>query len=407
MSNSWKNLKDGRVTRMCIDHFLNKMQLLKLVDHQYDGTFDKDGTKSDGELNIKLPVQFTVSDGAAMDVQDIEQKSTLMTVATQKHVDFSWTSVERATSIEQAEHDIFEPAMSTLAQTVESTILADIYKDMYSLTGTPATDPAGVAAISNAGARLTDMLAPDGDRNLLVTPTSMAKISQSAYGYFHKDSEIINALIRNYIGTAAGANWFESTMIPNHTNGTRTDTTPVCNTSTGITSGTATITTTGFTATHTMKEGDIFTIDDVYAVNPITKARQAFLQQFVCTADITLDGTDAIAVSPTPYTSGQYQNVELVSAGASKALNNLDTGGSGAASGVYAQNMLFHKSAIAVAFAKLANPDSGTWDQRKIANVSLRIWKQSDIKSDTHDTRIDVLFGYLVVRPEWCIRVRG
>ena len=409
MANTWKNLYDGRVLRQCIESFENKMQILKLVNHQYDSSFDEGGRASDGTIQIKLPLQFTVNEGANMNVRPIEQKTISFTRAIQRHVDFSWSSVEKCNEMDTAMADVFDPAMATLAQMVEYYILSNAYADVYQLVGTPNTDPATVAAISNARSRLTDMLCPDSDVNLLVTPTSMAKMSQSVYTYFHKDKEIENAFVKNYIGSSADCNWFTSTMIPKHTNGTRDDTTPVVNTSTGITSGTAVITMTAFGDGLTYKKGDIFTIDDVYAVNPITKQRQDFLQQFVVTADETETGAGDMspAVSPTPITSGDYQNVELVSAGAGKLVNNLDTGGSGAASLISAQNLMFHKSAIAVAFAKLPNPDGGTWSSKTIDNISMRIWKQSDIRSDTHDTRIDVLFGYKVVRPEFAVRVRG
>ena len=133
-------------------------------------------------------------------------------------------------------------------------------------------------------------------------------------------------------------------MIPNHTNGTRDDTTPVCNTSTGITSASASIVTTG--ADGTMTVGDIFTIADVYAINRETKERYSYLRQFVITTAITNDGTDTWTVSPVPVTSGAKQNVEIVSAGAGKAIVNVAAGGSGAASLVSAQNLAYHRDAF-------------------------------------------------------------
>lgn len=408
MSNSWKTLADGKITRRCLESFRNKLTFIPTIDHQYDNTFDKNGQKSGGNLLIRLPNQFTTSTGAAMDKQDVTERTTTMTVATQMHVDFGWTSVEECLTLDEAANRVFDPAMATLAQMVEYTILSNVYKDVYNFTGTAATDPASIAAISNARARLTQMLVPsDSNVNLMLDPVAMSKCSQAVYTYFHKNSEIEKAFIENYIGTAAGCNWFESTMVPTHTNGSRTDATPIVNTSTGITSGTAEIVTTGQTNAQTIAVGDVFTIQDVYAVNPITKQRLPFLQQWTCTEAITCDTTDTIKVSPTPYTSGALQNVELVSAGASKAIVHVAAGGSGAASTGYTQNLMYHKSAFAVAFAKLTTPSSGQSNQVAFDNISMRIWKDSDIKSDMHDCRIDVLFGYKTVRPQFAVRVRG
>src|SRR3990172_3486895 len=147
-------------------------------------------------------------------------------------------------------------------------------------------------------------------------------------------------------------------MVPNHTNGTRTDTTPVVNTSTGITSGTAVITMTAFPDAKTYVKGDVFTVGDVYAVNLETKQRYAHLQQWVVTANETETGSGDMspAVSPTPITSGAKQNVELVSAGASKAVVNLATGGSGEADAVLTQPLCYQRDAFTVVTADLEVP---------------------------------------------------
>ena len=57
----------------------------------------------------------------------------------------------------------------------------------------------------------------------------------------------------------------------------------VVNTSTGITSGSATIAVTA--GTGTIVKGDVFTIAGVFEAHPETKANTGRLQQFVCTAD--------------------------------------------------------------------------------------------------------------------------
>ena len=405
MSNTWKTLADGKIGRGTLEAFKNALTFIPTIDHQYDGRFDEKGAKSGGSILIRKPNYFTVNTGAPLDVGDITEVTDTFTVATQKHVDFDWTSVEECLSLDDAMERVFIPAGQTLAQIVEYTILSNVYADVFNFTGTAATDPASIAAISNAGARLTHNLCPREGRMLQLDPVAMSKCSQAVYTYFHQDEQIKKAFLDNYIGSAAGFNWFESTMLPVHTNGSRDDTTPVCDTSTGITSGTATITTTG--ADGTMAVGDVFTIADVYAVNPITKARLPHLQQFTITAAHTNDATDVWSVSPTPYTSGARQNVELVSATSGKAIVNVAAGGSGAASTGYTQNLAYHKMAFAVAFAKLTRPSSGECSYTSFDNINLRIWKDSDIKSDTHACRMDVLFGYKTVRPEWAVRVRG
>tara|TARA_R100001086_G_scaffold224774_1_gene142841 strand:- start:214 stop:564 length:351 start_codon:yes stop_codon:yes gene_type:complete len=113
------------------------------------------------------------------------------------------------------------------------------------------------------------------------------------------------------------------------------------------------------------------------------------------------------AVSPTPVTSGAKQNVELVSAGASKAVLNLTGGGSGAASGVYTQPLAYHKDAFTFVSADLMLPTGADAYRANNDGISMRFWQGSDIINDKHPARFDVLFGYKTLQPLWAVRVRG
>jgi hypothetical protein len=42
-----------------------------------------------------------------------------------------------------------------------------------------------------------------------------------------------------------------------------------------------------------------------------------------------------------------------------------------------------------------------------IEGISMRLWRGNDVINDRFPTRIDVLFGYKTIRPEWAVRVRG
>jgi hypothetical protein len=301
------------------------------------------------------------------------------------------------------------PAMDRLAAQVEYDVMSGVYKNIANLTGTPATTPASLTAVLNANARLSQGLAPESDRHIIMDSVAMAATVASMSSYFHKASEIEKAFAEGYVGQAAGMKWWESNMVPNHTNGTRIDTTPVSNTS-GWTNGITTITVTAAGNALTYKAGDVFTVDNVYAVNPETKQRYSHLQQFTVTADNTSESngtfSSALAISPTIYVSGAKQNVSVESAGSS-ALNNLDTGGSGAASLVSVQNMAYHRDAFTFVSADLHMEPGQRMSRAVIEGISLRLWRGSDIVNDKFPSRIDVLYGYKTLRPEWAVRVRG
>lgn len=405
MGNTIKTLSDGDLVRKYLAAFHNKLKFLKTVNREYDDRFANSGAKNGGTLLIKNPNEFSVRTGAVMDAQDVTESTQTLTVATQKGVDVNMNSVEFTMSIDSYEEMIINPAMDKLAAMVEYDVLSNVYKNVFNLTGTPATTPASLSCVLNANARLTQGLAPQSDRYLLLDPLAMASTVNSVGAYFHKASELERAFSEGFIGTAAGLKWMESAMTPSHTNGTRDDTTPVCNTSTGITSGSASIVTTG--ADGTMTVGDVFTIADVYAINRETKQRYSHLQQFVITTAHTNDGTDTWVVSPTPVTSGAKQNVELVSAGAGKAIVNVAAGGSGAASAVYVQNLAYHKDAFTFVTADLYMDSGARMSRANIEGVAMRLWRGNDIINDKFPMRLDVLYGYKTVKPEWAVRVRG
>ncbi len=406
MANTLKDLSDGDITREALAEFHNSLTFLKTINNQYDNRFGRDGHKNDGTLLIRNPNQYTVRTGKVMDVQEADENTTTLTVATQKGIDMeSFSSLERTMQVEDFRKRYLRPAMLRLAADVESTILTSLTKKIFNITGVVDTDIASLQGVRNAGARLSEYLAPRTDRNLLLTASAMANTAGSLDALFNAKPQIEKSFLDGYIGRAAGFDWLETQMIPTLTNGTMDATTPIVNTSTGITSGSSTITSAN--ADGTLVVGDVITIADVYAVNPETKTRQSFLQQFVITAAITNDTDDDWSVSPTPYTSGARQNVELVSAGASKAVLHLTGGGSGAAGLVWDQNIAYHRDAFTFVTADLPLEPGQRMSREVMDGISMRIWHGSDFKNDEFGTRIDVLFGSECIRPEWATRVRN
>ncbi len=402
-------LTPTEVTRKAMAVLHNKLKFIKTINREYDNRFAQSGAKNGGSLLIREPNQFTVRTGAVMDTQDVAETSQTLTLATQKGVDINFSSVELTLSLDDFAQRILDPAMSRLAADVEYTVLSNVYKDVYNLTGDPDAEPDAMLDVLRANARISEELAPETERNFLLNSSTMAPLVNAVGLYFHKASELERAFADGYIGQAGGVKWWESNMVPSHTNGNRDDTTPVVNTSTGITSGTATIAITALDTTSTVKKGDVFTVAGVWAINPETKQRYSRLKQFVVTADGTASGGAlTVAVSPTPVTSGAKQNIEIVSAGSGKAVVFEASGGSGDASAVLTQPLCYQKDAFTFVTADLEMPKGVDFAAREVFDgVSLRVVRQFDIVNDKFPCRIDVLFGYKTLRPEWAARVRG
>jgi hypothetical protein len=168
--------------------------------------------------------------------------------------------------------------------------------------------------------------------------------------------------------------------------------------------GATTIAVTGAGANDTIKLGDVFTVADCYAVNPQTRESTGSLFQFVAAADVTLNGSGAGNITVAPMYSANHALATVdVLPQSGKAVVFV-----GASGGQYAQNLVYHKDAITFATADLLLPQGVDMAARAVHNgISLRVVRQYDINNDRMPCRIDVLYGYSVIRPQMGVRLWG
>lgn len=402
MGHTFKTLADGDILRKAISILHNESVFLRTINRQYDDRFARSGAKNGGSLLIREPNQFTVRTGAVMDAQDVTESTQTLTVATQLGVDVNFSSVDLTMSIDDFSERFLQPMMSRLAAEVESTVITGVYSSVYQFENTTFGTKPVLADVLAARARLNQSLAPRSDRYILFDSLAANAVITDSKSIFNPAADIARQYKTGFLGTIYGFEINESEMTPTHTNGSRDDTTPVVDIST-ISNGDTTITTTG--ADGTIKKGDVFTIADVYDVNPETKVPYSTLKQFVYTADHTNDATDVYSISPTIYKSGAKQNCYAATWSGSKAIVNVAAGGSGTASTKYVNSLGYHKDAFTFVTADLELPPGNVAVRKVIDGISMRMWRQGDIVNDKVPTRFDVLFGYKCVRPEWAVRI--
>ena len=406
MANTIKTLSDGDITRKALSILHNNLVFTKTTNRSYDDRFARSGAKNGGTLLIREPNQFTVRTGAVMDTQDVTEATQTLTLATQKGVDINFSSVELTLSLDDFAERILEPAMARLAAQVDSDYIGEMYKYVYNYLPTTLTTKPVLADILGARAKLAQGLAPPGDHNIMIASLEANAVITDGKSLYHASSEIERQYSQGLIGRIAGFKFWESEMAPTHTCGSRTDTTPTCDISSGggLTSGDATITMDAFASSTTYKVGDVFTIAGLYAVNNETKAVYPHLQQFsVITASTSLSTVMTVEVSPIPVTSGAKQNCSIVTSSSAAAVENLDFG---AASTSYRNTLAYHKDAFAFVTADLEMPRGMDFAAREVYDgISLRLLRQYDIVNDKYPCRIDVLYGYKAVRPEWACRI--
>jgi hypothetical protein len=374
-----------------------KSGFIGTVNRQYDDNFAKKGAKIGSQLQIRLPNQFTVRTGKTLATQDTVETSTTLTMATQKGVDTTFSSVELTLNLDDFAERILEPAMSVLAANIQYDVISGVTKDVYNAVGTPGTAISKIDPFLLARAKLNQCLTPkDNNRFAMISSPTSASMVAGMTNWLNPSKSISSQFLEGSMGHAAGFDFMECDMVAALTTGTRTNTTPVVASSTA-----STVSITGLTpAAGTIKAGDVFTMAGVYAIHPETKQALSSLQQFVVTADVTAAaGAATIAFAPSIAATGAYQNVSAAPA-ASAAVVFFDL------SGTHEQNLAYHKDAFTFVSADLEMPEGVHWSAMEtFEGITMRIVRAYDINTDNFPCRLDVLYGYKSVRPQFACRV--
>jgi len=390
------------ITRKALEILENNLVITRTVNRQYDDSFAVQGAKIGSTLRIRLPDRALVTDGAALQVQDDNEQFTTLTVSSQKHIGVNFTTAELTMQLDDFAERVLKPRISQLASSIDADV-ANSFKSIYQSVGTPGTTPGTSLVLLQGQQKLNEAAAVMAPRYATVNPAANAGLVEGMKGLFNPTNTISRQFKNGLMGE--GVLGFEeismSQSIKQHTTGTRTGSHTV--TSAVTAQGSTTILITG-TGTQTIKQGDVFTVANVYAVNPQTRESTGSLQQFVATADATAaGGAYTVSVSPAMYTSGHALATIDAFPQASAVVTFL-----GSASTQYPQNLIYHKDAITFATADLLMPQGVDMASRQVHNgISMRIVRQYDINNDRLPCRIDVLYGFSVIRPQMGVRLWG
>lgn len=395
-----------------------KATFISTVDRSYDDQYKKTGWKTGSVLRVANPNQYLRRQGSrVMDVQEQAETTQSITMATQDGVDMRFNSAELTLNVNSpSEVDSFskryiEPAMSVLMSGIDGDFLVASSKDVYNLVGTAGTvvgASGDITALGNARAKLNQYLAPkDQNRALQIDSITMASIVNGNKALFTPESQVKKAFTEGYYARSAMADFYENERTYSHTCGS--DHTTVTLATTHLASDGAGGSTAGTFLTIVAgvgTVGDVFTVAGVYACHPETKASTGQLQQFVVTA---VTGSVAFTVAPTMYWTGAKKNI-CTSTGANVAATTFDSNPVvtmvGADSAALRQNLMYHKDAFTFVTADLPLMDDAHKCVRRTQDgLSFRVWMASDIRNDELLMRIDILYGFKTLRPEWACRI--
>lgn len=406
MSNSLLTI--DMITRKALEILENNLVITRNVNRAYDDSFAVEGAKIGSTLRIRLPDRAVVTDGAALVVQDDNEQYTSLTVSSQKHIGINFTSAELTMQLDDFAERVLKPRISQLASSIDADVAKIAYQGIGQSVGTPGTTPSTSLVLLQAQQKLNESATMMDPRYATVNPAANAALVEGMKGFFNPAGTISNQFKTGMMGAGVlGYNEVAmSQSIPVHTTG-NFPVSPVVS-ATAI-NGDGTISMSFTAGTKTLLNGDVFTVANVYAVNPQTRQSTGSLQQFVVVGNYATSGsattfsTAAVSVYPPIY----GPTVALATVNRVPTANDVITF-VGTASTGYPQNLVYHKDAITFATADLLMPQGVDMASRQTHNgISMRIVRQYDINNDRLPCRVDVLYGAAALRPPMAVRVWG
>lgn len=393
----------SQITREAIELFVNSNQYIRNIDRQYDAEFGKAGSKIGSQLRIRLPNDFIVRHGPAVQVQDTSEQQTVLTMATQDGVDVNFSSVDLLLSLDDFSERILLPMMNNLAGDVASTIMSNTANAISNVSAN--LDNNGVVLTPDSGtyndaqATLSLNSAPMVNHKIINDPRQEARVVQSLAGLLNPASAISDQYYEGVMYKALGATWFSDQTVLKHTAGSMVSATINGADQTGPALLVAAI-------VGTVNVGDIVAVAGVNAVNRVTKQDTGELRQFVATVamaagDTTLNVYPSLIPADANGDPVQFQTVTASPA------NNAVVTPFFVPSSVYRKSFRYAPQMVTMATGDLPLPQNKVTARHKYDNVSMRAVTDYIIGTDQEITRLDVLFGSLVIRGEWGCIVPG
>jgi len=395
----------------------NNLIMANQVYRGYESEYSKsvNGYQKGATIRIRRPNDFTVRTGAVASVQDVVEGTTTLVVDHQAGIDFRFTSSELTLDIRDFSDRVMKPAMIQLANQVDRD-LADLSKNVWNWVGTAGQTINSYADFALGPQRLDDTAVPVDSRSAILTPADHWGLLGSQTGLFIQDAAR-GAYREGSLGRVGGVETFMSQNVTQLTTGTRTPLTQGRTLTAGVgalsttwalskDTGTMQLSTVDWAVSATLKAGEVFTISNIFAVNPVTKVALPFLQQFVIMADVTANGTSTnettLLISPPIIPSGAFQTVSTT------PVTAMTITIIGTASTIYPQNLVFHKNAFALAMVPLEMPQGVVDAARKTyKGLSCRVVPYYDGTNDISNWRLDILYGVKAIDPRLAVRISG
>src|SRR5207249_2857181 len=107
------------VTREVARGFLNQIKFVANVNRTYDSQYEQKGAKVGNTVNARLPQRFVVTDGQALQIQNLFDQTVPITLTNQKNVAFGYSSAQATTELDDIRTRYVQPGAEALANAAD------------------------------------------------------------------------------------------------------------------------------------------------------------------------------------------------------------------------------------------------------------------------------------------------
>lgn len=392
--------------------FRNRTTLIDAADRTYDSQFKVKGAKVGAQIQARLPFRPRGSSGAQFAPQAVVDQTTPITITDQYNSGVQLSSYTLTLEKSEIRRTVINPVVNHMVQYMESQGFQRLAVKTPNSIGTRGVSPTANLTYAQAVAKLNDMTGSSNDLTAILSSDQAAVLADAQKGNanvgFGSSSSFKKGM---FTGPAALGieNWYASPNVASFTSGSSTTPTALVNVAGGVAEGASSVVTDGWNADTSLKVGDVFTFGSVNEINSANFSSTGRLRQFVVTAAAT-GATPTINFYPPVYASGPQQNVDALPADNAAIL----LWGVAAANTISAtaskQGLIFAPGTVVFCMADAEDVDAPVcvFARDEEAGISMRLTKSYDLHNDNNEARLDVFFGWNMIRPEWgAIRVQG
>ena len=406
-------LTTSQVLQRSLPVLRNNLEFSRKVLNQYSDQYAREGAKVGATVTARKPPKYRGRYGNAIDVEDIQETPVAITVDKLFGVDLEYDDVALTLTMDNFQERYIDSVMARIANEVDATGMEE-YKNIYAFVGVPNAVPNTRLTYLNAGVRLDNTATPRRGkmaRSCVIGSQMQATLVDAQAGLFQKANAIAEQYESGEMGTGLGFDFSMDQNTKAHTIGALGGA--------GLINGAnqtgATLTTDGWTASVTalFRQGDIITCG-INGIVPNTATKTGGgvstgqLQQFVVTADVDSDaaGVASIPIDPPIITTGAFQTV-TASPSDNAAILTFGHASSYAAL-VIKNGLAFNKITFTRVMVDLPVPggvDMGGRIRDKTSGLAFRLVRAYDIRGNTRPTRVEALWGWKTIYPEWGCRI--